>query len=106
MTFKRTHGLSTAFSSSGKDNTAPPAPKGLLGLYMRVKRAVRTALLKRQGRKLTDSYFRTAEAMGLDPYKDRQPEFQVLKLRQVNELAAQLRQLNFGHLQQSSSHTA
>lgn len=103
MTTKPRRSLSTAFSLFGKDNIAPPASKGLLGLYLRVKRAVRTALLKRQGRKLTDSYFRTAEAMGLDPYKDRQPEFQVQKLKAVNELAAQLRQLNFGHIHNNSS---
>jgi hypothetical protein len=96
MTFKRTHGLSTAFSSSSKDNTAPPASRGLLGLCRKVRRAILVLKLRREAQQQLASFFRVAGEMGMPANCQQHPASQLAKLSRVNQIADQLRVLRYG----------
>jgi len=100
MTFKRTQQPATAFSSSGKDNTAPTASRGLLRLYRKARTALLVIRLKREAQQQLSSFFRVAQEMGFHPNCQLHPPSQIAKLYRVNQIADQLRVLRY-----NSSHS-
>jgi len=92
-----------ALEGSNRYNVPPSEGNALLRLYRKARTALLNWKLRREGRELMSSFLRVAGEMGFHPNAQLHPITQLEKLSRVNAIAAELRELKYGHLKNSST---